>query len=199
MKKKFIKKSLLIKLYTKQKYSIGRIAKKLHCSNLTIWLRLQEYNIVIRTISQSLLGKKQKRQTIKKRVLSRKGYKHSKVVKSQIAQSLIGHRVSPETLKKLSLVLGGTGIPYEFAKYPAEFRAIRKSIRERDNFQCQMSNMTEKEHLKKYGRVLDVHHIDYDKENCKENNLITLTDSWNKKVNYNRKYWTKHFQNKLKN
>jgi len=38
-----------------------------------------------------------------------------------------------------------------------------------------MSGITNKEHKAKYGRQLDIHHIDYDKQNCKESNLIALT------------------------
>ena len=56
--------------------------------------------------------------------------------------------------------------------------------------------MTEEEHIIVLGEALTVHHIDYDKENCKENNLITLCKQCNSRVNFNRKYWTNYFKSK---
>ena len=40
---------------------------------------------------------------------------------------------------------------------------------------------------------LKKNHIDYDKKNCNPENLITLCNHCNIKVNKNRDYWTKHF------
>ena len=78
--------------------------------------------------------------------------------------------------------------------YPLEFNSkLKYKIRQRDNFECQNCGMTEEEHLIAIGRALDVHHIDYNKFNCKENNLITLCNQCNVRANYNRKEWIKHF------
>ena len=57
--------------------------------------------------------------------------------------------------------------------------------------------MTEEEHLIVFGTNLTVHHIDYNKQNCKESNLITLCNSGNARVNFNRKYWIGFFKNKI--
>jgi hypothetical protein len=57
--------------------------------------------------------------------------------------------------------------------------------------------MTEEEHLTVIGRTLEVHHIDYNKKNCKEENLITLCKWCNLRANYNRNYWKTYYQNKL--
>lgn len=70
---------------------------------------------------------------------------------------------------------------------------LRKHIRKRDNYACQNCDMTEEEHLVKYKKVLSVHHIDYDKQNSKENNLITLCHICNIFVNANRDYWYAYF------
>ncbi len=90
--------------------------------------------------------------------------------------------------------LGGISrLPYSF-----EFNYRLKSIiRKRDNYTCQNCSKTEKEELLVLGRKLSVHHIDYDKQNCKEENLTTLCNSCNLKVNSNRSKWTKHFKKKL--
>jgi len=85
--------------------------------------------------------------------------------------------------QKMSLSQGGTGIPYEFNKYPMEFYKIRNKILKRDNYICQKCN--------KYGNC--VHHIDYKKNNNQEDNLICLCKRCNLIINANRKYWTKYF------
>ncbi len=80
--------------------------------------------------------------------------------------------------------------------YPSEYTLyLRQKIRKRDNYRCQGKNcnITEEEHIMTIGRILDVHHIDYNKQNCSEGNLITLCHKCNLKVNYNRKYWESYF------
>lgn len=74
-------------------------------------------------------------------------------------------------------------LPYSF-EWTKE---LKEFIRERDNHQCQAPGCgkTQEEN----GRKLDVHHIDYDKENCDTSNLISLCISCHMKTNYNRKYW----------
>lgn len=47
----------------------------------------------------------------------------------------------------------------------------------------------------KNGRnTMVVHHIDYNKQNNNPENLITLCNRCNSKVNFNREYWTQYFQ-----
>ena len=85
-----------------------------------------------------------------------------------------------------------------FEDYPPEFNKILKAkIRNRDNYICQCCNMTEEEHLIVYGSNLPVHHIDYDKQNCKENNLIALCDGCNLRANWNREYWQEFYMEKI--
>lgn len=62
---------------------------------------------------------------------------------------------------------------------------LREFIRERDNYTDPLTGQ--------YGNC--VHHIDYDKKNCDPKNLITLSNSSNSRVNKNREYWTKYFNN----
>jgi hypothetical protein len=61
-----------------------------------------------------------------------------------------------------------------YLKYPKEFAAIRKYIRKRDNYMCCFCLLTEEQHFKKYGRNLDIHHIDHNKQNNSEDNLILI-------------------------
>ena len=70
-------------------------------------------------------------------------------------------------------------------RYPKEWSiSLRINIRNKYNYICQLCG--------NYGNT--VHHIDYDKENCKPSNLINLCKRCNISVNANRDYWKNHFQ-----
>jgi len=86
-----------------------------------------------------------------------------------------------------------------FEEYPIEFNEqLREQIRKRDNYTCKNCGMIEEEHLIVYGRLLHVHHIDYDKKNCVEGNLITLCISCNVRANSNKNNWLVFYQNKIR-
>lgn len=73
--------------------------------------------------------------------------------------------------KRSSLYINGRG----YKKYPKEFtESLKRKIRLRDNYTCQNCGMTNKQHLEKYKRTIEVHHIDSNRNNCKEINLLTL-------------------------
>jgi hypothetical protein len=82
------------------------------------------------------------------------------------------------------------GISYE--PYGLDWtERLRKKIRKRDNYTCQLCN----EKIK--GRKIDVHHIDYNKKNNVKENLISLCHPCHIKTNTNRDYWTPYFYNYL--
>jgi hypothetical protein len=82
-----------------------------------------------------------------------------------------------------------------FNPYPKRFnQQLKEKIRVRDNFICQLCGVPELE----LNRNLHNHHIDYNKENCKESNLISLCHKCNSIVNGKRDYYKQYFQNKLK-
>ena len=75
--------------------------------------------------------------------------------------------------------------------YPFVFNEILKeSIRERDGHQCVDCGCSDMAN----GRKLVIHHIDYNKQNCHGDNLVTLCLACNSKANYKRDDWMKHFQ-----
>ena len=74
----------------------------------------------------------------------------------------------------------GEWIPAENSPYPEEWtEELKTNIRKRDLFVCQLCGL--------HGH--DVHHINYDKEDCREDNLITLCRSCHSKTNFNRDEW----------
>src|SRR5574343_1203857 len=83
-----------------------------------------------------------------------------------------------------------------FEPYPFEFNSeLKLKIRERDGFTCQLCG------VKENGRALDVHHINYDKQDCSEKNLISLCQQGNgchQKTNGNREYWKEDVEDWMK-
>lgn len=72
-----------------------------------------------------------------------------------------------------------------FAPYPIEWLpSLRRMIRTRDNYICQICETPLKNNMRK-----PVHHIDYDKNNNSTDNLITLCHSCHAKTNFNRDHW----------
>lgn len=74
-------------------------------------------------------------------------------------------------------------------EYPIEFFRLRNKIRIRDNHECQLCHTKEKD----LDRELDVHHINYNKADCREENLISLCHQCNAEVNADREYWYAYF------
>ena len=66
---------------------------------------------------------------------------------------------------------------------------LKASIRERDNHQCQICGKSTKQNSRK----LDVHHIDYDKNNLDPENLISLCLNCHRKTNGNRDIYQEYF------
>ena len=90
-----------------------------------------------------------------------------------------------------SLSHGGTGIPYEKIGYGIAFtKGLKEQIRFRDCYKCKLCGCSQLEN----NGSLDVHHIDYNKQNNDCNNLIALCKGCHMKTNYNRKYWTEIFK-----
>jgi hypothetical protein len=72
-----------------------------------------------------------------------------------------------------------------YTPYTSDFKQIRKDIRNRDNYTCQICEVKEST-LK---RNLSIHHINYNKQNNENNNLIALCIPCHLKTNGNRDYW----------
>ena len=110
-----------------------------------------------------------------------------------------GHKDKLRSARKNQIVASGEnhwnwrgGISY--LPYPVKFnKKLKYKIRERDEFVCCLCDKTESEELEELNRALCVNHIDFDKNNCGEENLNTLCLRCNFKINRDRKYWTNYF------
>jgi len=112
--------------------------------------------------------------------------KHSKKTKQKISKNHIGNKNGMfGRRKELSPNWQGGK---SFEPYTTDWtKTLRQAIRERDKYTCQVCGEKQGE------RVLNVHHIDYNKKNCNPNNLICLCSACHNKTNFNRNYWIKYF------
>lgn len=90
------------------------------------------------------------------------------------------------------------GVWVENDPYPKEYYDIRPEVRKRDGLVCQICGVSHGDLWGETGRGLDVHHIDYDKQNSDMMNLISLCRSCHVKTNFNRPFWTGFFQGMMK-
>jgi hypothetical protein len=69
--------------------------------------------------------------------------------------------------------------------YPFEWtEKLKEQIRQRDGETCQECGAREN---------LTVHHIDYDKSNCSEKNLVTQCNPCNARANFGRSDWQEKY------
>lgn len=139
-----------------------------------------------------MYGKKHSEESKEKMSLSQKifyrnGGKHNR--------GMLGKKHTKEWKNKMSERNKGNKNPawlggISFEPYSIDWtKTLRRSIRERDYYTCQICKEPQKD------EALNVHHIDYNKKNCDPNNLITLCNSCHQKTNFNRKYWLEFFNN----
>lgn len=156
-----------------------------------------------RKIGNSNIGKKRSEEVKRKISIKLKGRKnpeHSRRMKTKMIGNkyALGMKHTSETKKKLSLAsrlennprwLGGKS----FEPYNIKWNEkLKEKIRKRDDNICQLCGY----HQREFTRKLSVHHIDYNKLNCLEENLISLCLTCHARTNSKRIYWKKFFQQK---
>ena len=81
-----------------------------------------------------------------------------------------------------------------FEPYGVDFNEeLKEQVRKRDNYTCQECGYTEEQ----LGYTLNIHHIDYNKKNNSEDNLISLCKSCHGKTNWNREDWIEYYKDKI--
>lgn len=141
-------------------------------------------------IRQGHLGKKLTDEHKNKISKAHKGKIKSDEHRRNLAKAQTGKRYSKESKDKMSFAKKGeksslwrggvTNNPYSVDWT----RTLKRSIRERDKYVCQLCGKEPS---------ISVHHIDYDKQNCNPNNLVTLCQHCHSKTNHNREYWSNYF------
>lgn len=106
---------------------------------------------------------------------------------------------SDETRQKVSMNRKGKcmGVDHphwnngsSFEPYGIEFNnELKEKVRKRDGYVCCVCGVTQEEE----GYALSVHHIDYDKKNNEESNLVSLCKSHHAYTNHNRDFWISYF------
>lgn len=107
-----------------------------------------------------------------------------------------GFNINPPKMEKNWNWRGGKS----FEPYGIEFnKELKEYIRNKYNFRCQECFRHQDELYYKSGRKykLMIHHIDYDKRNNNENNLIPLCVSCHGQTQFNRDDWTDYYQGKV--
>lgn len=150
-------------------------------------------------------GKHPTEETRKKSSESHKGYVMPECQKKKISEANKGKKKptrSKEHCKKIGDSRRGEkchfwidGRSKEYNQYPQEWVGdLRNSIRKRDYYVCQMCGIHQDELYFGQVKKLDIHHIDYNKDNLNPNNLISLCRSCHVKTNFDRKYWFNYFK-----
>ena len=136
--------------------------------------------------------------------------KKSKEILAKFGHPMKGKHHTPESKQKISAnswMKGRTGDKHPQwlgdkikREYPREFnKELKNKVIEKYGFigevnKCMHCEMTEVKHKEKYhNQRLAVHHIDYNKKNCAEDNLISLCHKCNTRANTNREFWTKYY------
>ena len=180
--------------YVINKKSTVQIAKEIGCSGNTVRRKLIKYNIKIRTQSEA-------RKLLEMTGKKASGYKDGRTLKiyyciEEGCNNIInydnwlkGNKRCQHCAKQGILSTFWQG-GKSFEPYPISWtKILKESIRVRDNHQCHICGISEKN----YYRKLDVHHIDYDKQNLNSENLITLCQSCHTQTNANREIYIEFF------
>lgn len=136
------------------------------------------------------------------------GTKMSKEARKKMSEShrrnnvWLGRKHTEETRHKQSIVKSGANNPTwnnwsSIFPYALEWRReLKLKIKQRDNNICQLCY----KNIDEIGIGWATHHIDYDKNNCDEENLILLCKRCHGRTNHtNRKLWESLFTTMIEN
>ncbi len=125
---------------------------------------------------------------------ARKGIIYSAEVRANISKAGKGRKMPKSFCEKNSARMRGSNNPFwrggitKKEKYAIDWtNTLRRSIRERDNYTCQLCGEEQSD------RAHAVHHIDYKKTNNNPDNLVTLCVSCHAKTGVKRRYWVNFF------
>ncbi len=147
-------------------------------------------------VTTSNKGKTLSEDTRAKLSISAKKVWESSEIREKMSNTVKNILKNPEIRKKMSDAQQGENNPnwrggITSDSYAADCtETLRESVRKRDNYTCQLCGKTQEEE----GKNLATHHINYNKEDSRENNLITLCNCCHGTTNFNREYWQQLFE-----
>jgi hypothetical protein len=210
-----ISKEFLLKEYIRNKKSTYMIAKILKCTKTKILYWMKKYNIKRRTSTASIRlnirygpdagGYRHGRSLLKRYCKDCHKLLKRGIHKFCASCAAITHRKKfwktkqgKKLRERLSRMFKGKNNPnYKHGlssmRYNHIFLKIKPFIRKRDDYTCQHCGIKERKYKKLFRKNLDIHHIDYNKFNCVENNLVTLCRFCNNHANKDRDYWFAYF------
>ncbi len=112
--------------------------------------------------------------------------------------------LSNKNFQKIFFKKGKDNINWQDGKstelYGIEFNdKLKEIIRKRDNYRCQQCFRHQDELFTKTRRKykLNIHHIDYNKQNNNFDNIVSLCRNCHMQTNFKRNDWTEYFQNRI--
>jgi uncharacterized protein with gpF-like domain len=110
-----------------------------------------------------------------------------------------GQHSSPKTQFKKGQIAWNFNNYSSFEPYGKEFNEeLKEKIRKKYNYRCQECFRHQNELYRKGKKYsLFIHHIDFNKKNNAENNLIPLCNECHSQTNFNRENWIEHFQGRV--
>ncbi len=194
-----ITKDYLEKEYIKKKLSTLKIATRFGCCSETIRVYLKKFHIPRRSYKEACSGELNPMYGVHRFGNDNPNFKTGYCCDINLCEKCGIKLGDPRSECCTSCANTGINNPMYFnglgyAPYSSEFnQKLKQKIKERDNFTCQCCGTTEKEHFRLVKQNLPVHHIDYNKFNCIDTNLITVCKLCNNSANGNRDYWFAYY------
>jgi len=124
------------------------------------------------------------------------GHKHSPEARAKMSEAHRGKPLSVAHRAKKAAAQTGAGNPawrggVSREPYGWEWsEELREEVRRRDDDKCRLCGAPQAE----CNRALDIHHVDYCKQNNDPVNLVALCRSCHMRTGANRGYWKRVFQ-----
>lgn len=198
--KKHISKYLIDYLYNDESLSAPVIAKRLNVGVQVIYNRMKDYGIKRRTLKEAIGGKRNPNYTngwTTKKNFCKCGKPIS--IRAKTCAFCVDYEVRKKAMRENHANFKGSNHPqwkggFDKEGYPHKYnKEFKKNIRKLYGNKCHICGATSQVN----GKNMEVHHIDYDKNNLDESNLITLCRACHSKTNHNREHWRELLSEKV--